>query len=126
LSGGNQQGGSREERLDLVRKLGDAMKDVCNDPDMRQEDGSPFTPQILDKYCRERTSPTELLTDQANTYAQFADLRMQILHAQRALVLELRDQGRYSTGALDDALAILDSDEIALSIRESAFERTPE
>lgn len=121
LSGATRDTGGRDERLALVGRLGDAMVAVCTDPGLRREEGSPFSPEILEKFCRERTNPAETLTDTSDAYEQFTDLRRQILHAQRAMVLKLRDDGVFSTSVLNDALAILDSDEISLGIREAAF-----
>jgi hypothetical protein len=54
------------------------------------------------------------LSDLSLAFEQYPELRIRILHAQRSLLLELRDTGIYSTGALVDALAI----------RASAFEQS--
>lgn len=114
--------GSLDERYELGRRMIDASLGVCRDPDLRQPDGSAYSPEVLDRMCQERPEQTESFTDRGSMLQQYSALRIRMLHAQRAMVLELRAGGRFSTAALNDALAMLDSEEISLGIRGTALE----
>lgn len=113
----------REERLELVERLASVSAAICDDPDMRRPDGSTYHPLVYQRVCRDDRRAVDLLSDATVSYEQYPELRLRILHAQRAALIELRDDGLYSNTALDEAMAILDSDEIAVSLREAAFER---
>ncbi len=115
---------NRQERLELARRLRTIAETICSDPNLQRPDGTPYSESIHQRVCRDgqEQGNVDLLSDLSLAFKQFPELRIRILNAQRALLLELRDAGVYSTGALDDALAILDSDQIALSIRETAFD----
>lgn len=113
---------SRGERRGLVRRMTDVVGEICQDPDLCRPDGSPYAPAARARVCGDSPESVAVLADPAVMYVQVPELRIRILHAQRTTLLELRDEGLYSSATLNDALAIIDSDEIALAIRGSAFD----
>ncbi|HET9661347.1 MAG TPA: sodium:proton antiporter [Thermomicrobiales bacterium] len=119
-------GSERAERRALAQRLSALSSELCDDPTLMRANGSAFDAAVHQRVCQDGQAVSELLSDPSVSYEQYPELRIRILHAQRTLLLDLRDEGGYSAGALDDALAILDSDEIALAVRESAFEQRGE
>lgn len=126
LAGTGGNGIQLDERVGLAQRLAVVADQVCDDPELRRPNGAPYSATIQHRVCSDGHRAGDLLSDPQVAFVQFPELRIRILHAQRTVLLHLRDEGLYSTGALNDAMAILDSDEIALSIRESAFERVAE
>lgn len=126
FAGAAGSGIQMDERVDLAQRLAVVADQVCDDPDLRRPNGAPYSDSIQHRVCRDGHRAGELLSDPDISFQQFPELRIRILQAQRAVLLNMRDEGLYSTGALNDAMAILDSDEIALAIRESAYERVAE
>lgn len=54
----------------------------------------------------------------ATRHADVIALRLAVLDAQRAALLELRDLGSYPSGLLDDMLTQLDADQLGLQLRQ--------
>jgi len=54
----------------------------------------------------------------ATRHADVIALRLTVLDAQRAALLELRDLGSYPSGLLDDMLTQLDADQLGLQLRQ--------
>jgi CPA1 family monovalent cation:H+ antiporter len=52
----------------------------------------------------------------------FASLRLQVIEAQRAKLLKLRDVGTYPSSMMDDALAQLDAQQIGIELRQQYAE----
>jgi CPA1 family monovalent cation:H+ antiporter len=57
------------------------------------------------------------VADRASAAAQVRELRLATLTAQREALLRVRDLGTASSGALTEALKVLDADQISLELR---------
>lgn len=116
-----------DERADverLVVEMARAAADLLSDPDLRRADGTPYDPAVLDKARRiaarqgEEVDEDEAAeADRASAAAQVRELRLATLTAQREALLRVRDLGTASSGALTEALKVLDADQITLELR---------
>lgn len=116
-----------DERADverLVVEMARAAADLLSDPDLRRADGTPYDPAVLDKARRiaarqgEEVDEDEAAeADRASAAAQVRELRLATLTAQREALLRVRDLGTASSGALTEALKVLDADQISLELR---------
>jgi len=113
------------ERMALHVELVAAVRARLDKPDLRRPDGSPYPDDMLDR-ARQREEATvadpdlpedEALEASEQTRAQFRDLRLEILQARRARLLRLRDEGAYSSQSLDQALRVLDAEQIGVEMR---------
>lgn len=113
------------ERMALHVELVAAVRARLDKPDLRRPDGSPYPDDMLDR-ARQREAATvadpdlpedEALEASEQTRAQFRDLRLEILQARRARLLRLRDEGAYSSQSLDQALRVLDAEQIGVEMR---------
>jgi CPA1 family monovalent cation:H+ antiporter len=97
---------------------------LLGDPDLCRPDGTPYDPAVLEKARRiaERqggeVDEDEDAQDRASAAAQVRELRLAVLDAQREALLKVRDLGTASSGALTEALRVLDADQISLELRE--------
>ncbi|WP_454051334.1 cation:proton antiporter [Cellulomonas sp. Marseille-Q8402] len=117
-----------DDRADLdrlVAEMARAAADVLGSPDLRRQDGTPYDPVVLEKARRvaerqgaEVDDTAEADTDRASAAAQVRELRLAVLDAQREALLRVRDLGTASSGALTEALKVLDADQISLELRE--------
>lgn len=118
-----------DERADvdrLVVEMSRAAADLLSDPGLRRADGSPYDPAVLDKARRlaarqgeEVDDDEAAATDRASAAAQIRELRLATLTAQREALLRVRDLGTASSGALTEALKVLDADQISLELRSA-------
>jgi len=116
-----------DERAEVDRLAGEmavAAAALLGDPDLRRPDGSPYDAAVLEKARRiaERQGAEldedEEAEDRASASAQVRELRLAVLDAQREALLQVRDLGTASSGALTEALRVLDADQISLELRE--------
>jgi CPA1 family monovalent cation:H+ antiporter len=116
-----------DERADVDRLGGEmtrAAVDLLESPDLRRPDGSPYDDVVLDRARRlaarqklQVDSDEDADSDRGSVEAQLRDLRMAMLDAQREALLRVRDLGTASSGALTEALKVLDADQISLELR---------
>jgi CPA1 family monovalent cation:H+ antiporter len=116
-----------DERADVDRLGGEmtrAAVDLLERPDLCRPDGSPYDDVVLDRARRlaarqklQVESDEDVDSDRSSVEAQLRDLRMAMLDAQRAALLRVRDLGTASSGALTEALKVLDADQISLELR---------
>ncbi|TKR22605.1 sodium:proton antiporter [Cellulomonas hominis] len=109
----------------LVGEMSTAAAALLGDPDLRRPDGTPYDPSVLDKARRiaerqggEVDEDEDAAEDRASAAAQVRELRLAVLDAQREALLKVRDLGTASSGALTEALRVLDADQISLELRE--------
>ncbi|VTR78250.1 cation:proton antiporter [Cellulomonas hominis] len=116
-----------DDRADVDR-LGSEMTraavELLERPDLRRPDGSAYDDVVLDRARRiaarqklQVESDDDADRDRTSVEAQLRDLRMAMLDAQRTALLRVRDLGTASSGALTEALKVLDADQISLELR---------
>ena len=108
------------QRLALQAELNRAALTQLEDG-LTRPDGSAYSEQTLAAMRRILTKLTADTTPDENSAAHHADvlaLRLAVLDAQRAALLELRDLGSYPSGRLDDMLTQLDADQLGLRLRQ--------
>ena len=117
-----------EDREDVQRLVGEmarAAADLLGSPDLRRADGTPYDPAVLDTARRFAARQGEEMDDdadaedRASAAAQVRELRLATLAAQREALLRVRDLGTASSGALTEALKVLDADQISLELRSA-------
>jgi CPA1 family monovalent cation:H+ antiporter len=116
-----------DDRAELDRLTGEMMRaatEMLASPDLRRPDGSAYTPVVLEQARRISQRQKEQLDDdveadedRASVAAQVRELRLALLDAQREALLRVRDLGTASSGALTEALKVLDADQISLELR---------
>ncbi|GIG36329.1 cation:proton antiporter [Cellulomonas pakistanensis] len=108
----------------LVGEMATAAAALLGDPDLRRPDGGAYDPEVLAKARRiaerqggEVDEDEAAAEDRASAAAQVRELRLAVLDAQREALLRVRDLGTASSGALTEALRVLDADQISLELR---------
>ena len=113
-----RQATSRDELEAMRAELRAAVVQRLADPDLRQPDGSPYDAEVLDRVnARVPEQPADDDLDRDRIHAQFGALRLEMIAAQRAELLRLRDLGTYSTALLSSALDQLDAEQIGIEMR---------
>ena len=113
------------ERMALHVELVAAVRSRLEKQDLRRPDGRPYPPDLLERARQREAAPVaapdlpedEALEASEQTRAQFRDLRLEILETRRARLLRLRDEGAYSSQSLDQALRVLDAEQIGVEMR---------
>lgn len=119
--------GPEDERSEVDRLVGEmsrAAGDLLDSPDLRRADGSVYDPAVLERARRlavhtraEVDQEVDADADRASPAAQYRELGLAVLDAQREALLKVRDLGTASSGALTEALRVLDADQISLELR---------
>lgn len=125
--GTDDSAAAQTERMQLVADLSGPAAELCDDPSLLRADGRRFDPRVvaLVRYESVRVVDDHGLNQGLaedgrageDPFAQYRELRLRVLRAQRSELLRLRDIGTYSAGALDGVLEVLDADEIGLDLR---------
>ncbi|MDR1237577.1 MAG: sodium:proton antiporter [Propionibacteriaceae bacterium] len=85
---------------------------------LRRPDGAQFSADVIAesrKLLETAIDPDEELNEQAE---ELAYLRLEVIEAQRAELLRIRNQGTYPSELLDAKLAQLDADQIGIELRQ--------
>ncbi|MBD8058858.1 cation:proton antiporter [Cellulomonas sp. JH27-2] len=111
-----------DERSALMSALADAAAGVVDDPLLRRADGTEYHPRVLERARRQaRMEQAEELQEKSRQInAQVLELRLAIIAAQRAALLEARSIGTFSSAALTSALDVLDADQISAELKGGA------
>lgn len=119
--------GADDERAELDRLIGEmtsAAAALLQRPDLCRADGSPYDEAVLDRARRvavhrrdEVEQDADAEADGASPAAQYRELRLAVLQAEREALLRLRDLGTASSGALTEALRVLDADQISVELK---------
>ncbi|GAA1982559.1 sodium:proton antiporter [Isoptericola halotolerans] len=98
-----------------------ASRVMLDDPDLRRPDGTAYAPAIVarvrDIVLREHQDQVEEESTPEELAAQFFELRLAVIAAQREALLEARSVGTYDSDLLNHALDLLDADQIAVEMR---------
>ena len=113
----------------LVARMQTAGTSALDSGDLRRPDGQPFDAQLLARarrISRRELTEVEAEPDAEGTAgvpddapAQFHELHLAVLDAQRRELLRIRDLGTASSAALNRALTILDADQIGIELRNA-------
>ncbi|MCB7135555.1 cation:proton antiporter [Cellulosimicrobium marinum] len=119
LAGGTSP--ADNDRGAVRAELDAAAARVVDAPDLRRADGRPFDPGVVARVRRDvvhelETRDTDAATT-ADVFAQYKELRLRAIAAQRTTLLDARSSGVYSSQALRHALDLLDAEQIDLELR---------
>ncbi|MDN4475765.1 sodium:proton antiporter [Demequina sp. SYSU T00192] len=104
----------REELRDLLSGVADT---VLADDALRARDGGAFAPGVVEAVRRALSHAQAEDEETVGHGAQFLELRLAIIEAQRERILEVRGLGTYGSETLGDAMRILDAEQISLQLR---------
>ncbi|WP_062377106.1 cation:proton antiporter [Demequina pelophila] len=104
----------KAELRGLVAGVADAM---LADPALRRADGSPYEPRVVEAVHRAVVHARDEEDDEVDMGAQFLELRLAVVEAQRARLLEARKVGTYGGHALAEVMRILDAEQISAHLR---------
>lgn len=104
----------------LQAELGQAAIDRLSAGELVRPNGAEYLPETLEG-TRERLIASIQDREEAGPNAadsgEFLDLRLELIGAQKAALLRLRDVGSYPSALLDAALRELDGDQIVIQLR---------
>jgi len=113
ISGTSEQETRRELAL-LTGEIGDAVRELLDDPELRRESGAEFDPAIV-AHVRttslavgESLSATEDWEAGATPLQQRQELRRRVFEAEQAALLEARASGVYSSHVIQAAQQMID------------------
>ena len=86
------------------------------------EHGNPRAAAMVEKLKARLDHVHQESGDDRPDSATFAEVRLQVIEAQRATLLRLRDVGSYPSSMMDDALAQLDAQQIGVELRQQYTE----
>ncbi len=119
LAGGVSPGDTDQRAVRL--ELDTAAAAVVDAPDLRRTDGRRFDPGVVSRVRRDVVRELEVRDTDAATsadvFAQYKELRLRTIAAQRDVLLDARSSGVYSSQALSHALDLLDAEQIDLELR---------
>ena len=106
-------------------ELDEAAAAVVDAPDLRRENGRRYDPVVVARVRQDvvrelETRDTDAATS-ADMFAQYKELRLRAIAAQRTTLLAARSSGAYSSQALRHALDLLDAEQIDLELRRGPF-----
>ena len=86
------------------------------------DSGNERAASLVEKMKARLDHTSEEPADDRPDASTFASLRLQVIEAQRAKLLKLRDVGNYPSSMMDDALAQLDAQQIGIELRQQYSE----
>jgi monovalent cation/hydrogen antiporter len=106
------------DRRELARLIGEITaegEDVLANPDLRQSNGEPFDPEVLDAARRENAALGEALTRphdpaESSVAHQRRELHRLVLESAQAALLDARESGTYTSRALGHVQHVLDTE----------------
>ncbi|WP_402469771.1 cation:proton antiporter [Isoptericola aurantiacus] len=102
----------------------DTARGMLDSPDLQRPDGTAYATSVVakvrDVVVREQHDQAEEETTPGELSAQFFELRLATIDAQRQALLEARAVGAYDSDQLSRALDLLDADQIAIEMRSRA------
>jgi len=109
------------DRVSLRAELDAAADTFFHDPDLVRSTGVPFDPEVVARVrsdaARERAANAGRASDSPDLFAQYQELRLQAIEAQRRALGLARGTGRHSSRALRVALTQLDAEQIEIRSR---------
>lgn len=109
------------DRIALRASLDGAALAALDDPALRRRDGNPYDPGVLHRahvdVDRMRLSRAESAATTPDIFAQYRELRLLAIQAQRRALAAARASQSYSSRTLQYALSLLDSEQIEIQAR---------
>ncbi len=109
------------ERLALRVELDSAALGFFDQPGLARPDGSDYDPVALARARRDVSNARAVHAQSASTsparFAQYRELRLRAIHAERDALTRIRDAGRLSSRTLREALTQLDAEQIEIRSR---------
>ena len=96
----------------LQSELNEAVTERLADPELRRASGEPYDPDILARVARRTAMPSD-----DDVSAVFRELRIAMIEAMRARLIEVTREGSFSSAALQLAQAQLDAEQISIELR---------
>ncbi|MCO7273533.1 cation:proton antiporter [Cellulosimicrobium cellulans] len=123
LAGGSTR--ADEDRGAVRAELDAAAVAVIDAPDLRRDDGTTYDGDVVARVRRDvvrelENRDTDAATS-ADLFAQYKELRLRAIAAQRVALLDARTSGAYSSQALRHALDLLDAEQIDLELRRGPY-----
>ncbi|ARU51518.1 cation:proton antiporter [Cellulosimicrobium cellulans] len=123
LAGGSTR--ADEDRGAVRVELDAAAVAVIDAPDLRRADGTTYDGDVVARVRRDvvrelENRDTDAATS-ADLFAQYKELRLRAIEAQRVALLDARTSGAYSSQALRHALDLLDAEQIDLELRRGPY-----
>lgn len=109
----------RAELVRLVEEMSDCGLAMLERPALVWDNGDRFDPSVVERVRSEVTMRAELLSEipgreDAGPQEQYRALRIRVLQAERAVLLDARTTGSYSSRAIERAQRLLDLEESRL------------
>ncbi|MGO4104802.1 cation:proton antiporter [Leifsonia sp. YAF41] len=110
----------RVELAGLLSEIGELGASTLDSPDLRQDNGERFDPAVIELVRQDSRLASEAVTELAATdsvgpHEQRRALRLKVLRAERAALLDARSTGTYSSRITEHAAHMLDLEESRLS-----------
>lgn len=120
ISGSSEQETRRELAL-LTAEIGESVRELLDDPELRRESGGEFDPEIVSQVRSSRLSIGESLgavedwEAGATPLQQQQELRRRVFQVEQAALLDARASGTYSSHIIQAAQQMIDSQAAGLS-----------
>lgn len=117
---GSDAAADRAELAGLYETIASTGLATLDNPELQQPDGERFSPDVIERVREESLMLSEAVaersdTDGARPHAQHRALRLLVLQAERAALLDARASGEYSSRVLERAQYMLDLEESRLT-----------
>ncbi|GGF01320.1 cation:proton antiporter [Mycetocola zhadangensis] len=124
---GSDPAADRAELAELIREVSAVGLATLDNPELRVENGGEFEHDVIERARADSVMRTEsvaeLRTGAPGPYQQHRTLRMRVLEAERAALLDARATGSYSSRVMERAQTILDLEESRLSQLSGPIDR---
>jgi len=120
ISGSTEEETRRELAL-LTNEIGDSVRELLDDPELRREDGSAFSPEIVAQVrasslaIADSLSAAEEWQAGATPLQQRQELRRRVFETEQAALLEARASGTYSSHIIESAQRMIDGQAAGLA-----------
>jgi CPA1 family monovalent cation:H+ antiporter len=109
----------RVELAGLLSEIGGLGASTLDNPDLRQDNGDPFDAQVIEQVRQDSLLASEAVSELTETESvgpleQRRALRLRVLQAERAALLDARSTGTYSSRITESAAHMLDLEETRL------------
>ena len=110
----------RVELAGLLAEIGGLGVSTLDNPELRQDSGEPFDPEVVELVRHDSMLASEAVTeltvtDSVGPLEQRRELRLRVLQAERAALLDARSTGSYSSRITEHAAHMLDLEESRLT-----------